>query len=141
MGMQISQWGVRRSYMWNCSVCKCIIIEYLNNCKCTRNVVDKLVITCIVDTINTTITTSAAQNNSFQQSILLSLFFVEYHQYITYKKSSIFVSQHVKINNIVTNKSTQREYYENKEIKNNMLKIVIIQKKNNNNIRTYYILI
>ena len=49
--------------------------------------------------------------------------------YSWYNKSSIFVSQHVKINNIVTNKSTQREYYENKEIKNNMLEIVIIQKK------------
>ena len=90
-----------------------------------RNVVDNLVITCKDDKINTTINTTAAQDHSLQQTILLSLFLLIIINISCIKN----LSQHVKMNNIATNKLTQREYCEKKREKYNMLKIVIIQKR------------
>ena len=46
--MQIGQMGIwRRGEMWKPSVCSRILIEYLNNFTCTRNVLDNLVIVCV----------------------------------------------------------------------------------------------
>ena len=46
--MQIGQMSIwRRGEMWKPSVCSRILIEYLNNFTCTRNVLDNLVIVCV----------------------------------------------------------------------------------------------